>query len=299
MKFTKEVKIALVAIMGIVVFFLGMNFLKGLPLFSTDTTYYIDFDNISGVGASTPIYADGYKVGVVKEVVFDYNRKAKTKLLIDIDPKLRIPLGSTAELASDMLGNVQVNLLLANNPRQKVEPGQTIHGDLASGLMSKVETLMPVIQQMLPKLDSILANVNKITANPDIARSLSNIQTTTANLTVSTAELNRLMAELNHDVPGMVKKANGVLDNTGKFTNNLASLDVQGTLNKVNQTLDNVHELTAKLNSNNGTIGLLMNDPNLYNNMNNTMRNADSLVVDLKSHPKRYVHFSLFGRKDK
>jgi phospholipid/cholesterol/gamma-HCH transport system substrate-binding protein len=96
-----------------------------------------------------------------------------------------------------------------------------------------------------------------------------------------------------------VGKANKVLDNTNHFTSNLASLDVQETLNKVNATLESAHEFTEKLNSKEGTLGKLMNDPGLYNHLNSTVRNADSLVVDLKAHPKRYVHFSLFGRKDK
>ena len=107
------------------------------------------------------------------------------------------------------------------------------------------------------------------------------------------------MAGLNKQVPGMINRANGVLDNTNKLTSNLASLDVQGTLDRVNKTLENTQAFTEKLNSNKGTLGLLMNDTQLYDNMNSTMRHADSLVIDLKQHPKRYVHFSVFGKKDK
>lgn len=152
---------------------------------------------------------------------------------------------------------------------------------------------------MLPKLDSILTSVNALLADPALAASLHNVETITSNLTVSTRELNTLMAGLNKQVPGMVRKANGVLDNTNRLTANLASLDVQGTLNKVNQTLESAHQFTEKLNSNQGSLGLLMNDTKLYDNLTSTMSHADSLVIDLKAHPKRYVHFSVFGRKDK
>ena len=107
------------------------------------------------------------------------------------------------------------------------------------------------------------------------------------------------MTGLNKQVPGMINRANGVLDNTNKLTANLAGLDVQGTLDRVNRTLANAEELTNKLNSDNGTLGLLMNDPQLYHNLNRTLRDADSLVVNLRQHPKRYVHFSIFGKKDK
>lgn len=297
--FTKEVKIALVAIAGIVVLFFGMNFLKGLTLFSTDHSYYITFDNVSGVGTSTPIYADGYKVGVVKEVFFDYEHHGPTKLKVDIDPNLRIPMGSSAEIASDLLGNVQVNLLLANNPKQRVEIGGTIPGNMASGMMDKVSQLMPTIERMVPKLDSILTSVNRLLADPAIARSMHNVETTTANLTVTTRELNVLMAQLNHGVPVMMKKTNRVLDNSERITSNLAGIDVQGTMHRVDETLDNVRDFTAQLNSKQGTLGLLINDPGLYNRMTSTMTSADSLLVNLRQHPKRYVHFSLFGKKDK
>ena len=97
----------------------------------------------------------------------------------------------------------------------------------------------------------------------------------------------------------MIGKANGVLDNTHRLTSNLANLDVQGTLDRVNQTLESAHQFTEKLNSNKGSLGLLMNDTKLYDNMTSTMSHADSLMIDLKSHPKRYVHFSVFGKKDK
>ena len=107
------------------------------------------------------------------------------------------------------------------------------------------------------------------------------------------------MKQLNRNVPTMLAKANGVLDNSNKLTSNLAQLDIAQTKQQVDQTIANVQELTAKLNSNNGTLGLLMNDASLYNNLNTTMKSADSLLVNLRQHTKRYVHFSLFGKKDK
>ncbi|MEH2829508.1 MULTISPECIES: MlaD family protein [Segatella] len=299
MKLTKEIKIALVAIVGILILYFGINFLKGMNLFSTNNTYFITFDDIQGLGASTPIYADGYKVGTVDGLEYDYKENGPIKVKVDIIKDLRIPQGSKAEIVKDLMGNLQVNLLLANNPRERVEPGGIIPGAVNGGMMDKAANLVPVVEKMLPKLDSILTSVNALLADPALAASLHNVETITSNLTVSTRELNTLMAGLNKQVPGMIGKANGVLDNTNRLTANLASLDVQGTLNKVNQTLESAHQFTEKLNSNQGSLGLLMNDTKLYDNLTSTMGHADSLVIDLKAHPKRYVHFSVFGRKDK
>lgn len=299
MKLTKEIKIALVAIVGILIMYFGINFLKGMNLFSTNNAYYMTFDDIQGLGASTPIYADGYKVGTVDGLEYDYKENGPIKVKVDINKDLRIPQGSKAEIVKDLMGNLQVNLLLANNPRERVEPGGIIPGAVNGGMMDKAANLVPVVEKMLPKLDSILTSVNALLADPALAASLHNVETITSNLIVSTRELNTLMAGLNKQVPGMIGKANGVLDNTNRLTANLASLDVQGTLNKVNQTLESAHQFTEKLNSNQGSLGLLMNDTKLYDNLTSTMSHADSLVIDLKAHPKRYVHFSVFGRKDK
>lgn len=297
--FTKEVKIALVAIVGVVILFFGMNFLKGLNLFSSTDDYFIEFKDISGLSSSSPIYADGYQVGTVKDVVYDYTNTKPTRVVVAIDKAMRIPEGSSAEIVSDMMGNVKVNLLLANNPRSRVMPGGTIKGDVNSGLMSQVGSMLPAVEAMLPKIDSILASVNALLADPALAQSLHNVQTITQNLTVSSAELNKLMATMNHGVPTLMAKANSTLDNTDRLTANLAGLDLASTKQQIDNTLANVQQLTGKLNNNNGTLGLLMNDPSLYNNLTATMRDADSLVVNLRQHPKRYVHFSLFGKKDK
>ena len=299
MKLTKELNHGHIAIVGILIMYFGINFLKGMNLFSTNNAYYMTFDDIQGLGASTPIYADGYKVGIVDGLEYDYKENGPIKVKVDIIKDLRIPQGSKAEIVKDLMGNLQVNLLLANNPRERVEPGGIIPGAVNGGMMDKAANLVPVVEKMLPKLDSILTSVNALLADPALAASLHNVETITSNLTVSTRELNTLMAGLNKQVPGMIGKANGVLDNTNRLTANLASLDVQGTLNKVNQTLESAHQFTEKLNSNQGSLGLLMNDTKLYDNLTSTMSHADSLVIDLKAHPKRYVHFSVFGRKDK
>ena len=297
--FTKEVKIALVAIVGGVILFYGLNFLKGITVFSSDNSYTIAFHNISGLSTSSPIYADGYRVGVVKSIDYDYRNHDTILVHVDINKEFRIPKGSSAEIVSDLLGNIQVNLLLANNPRERIEPGEVIVGNLNDGAVGQMKDMIPTIQKMLPKLDSIMASINVLLADPAIAQSLHNVRTITSDLTVSTKQLNVLMTTLNHRVPGMLGKADDILSNTQQLTNNLAQIDVTSTIAKIDATLDGVQLFTQKLNNEQGTLGLLLNDPSLYNRINTTVLSADSLLVNIKQHPKRYVHFSLFGKKDK
>lgn len=298
--FTKEVRIALMVIAGIILLFVGMNFLKGIIVFSNDNSYKVIMDNINGLAASSPVYADGYKVGVVRDIQYDYQGDQDGIVVtIDVDKNLRIPAGSTAEVDADLMGNLKLNLLLSNNMRQRIEPGGTIRGSLSSGMMEDVALMLPQIKAMLPKIDSILTSVNSLMADPALAAILHNAAATTENLRTSTAQLDRLLGQVEQTVPGMLKKADNTLANTEALTDSLAKIDFAATVADINETVENCKRLTAKLTAPEGTIGKLLTDPSLYDNMNATMRDADSLMIDLKAHPKRYVHFSIFGKKDK
>lgn len=297
--FTKEVKIALVAIVGLVVLFYGLNFLKGLSIFSSEKIYYIKFKDVSGLSQSSPIYANGFRVGVVKEVIFDYSNPESVKVAVNVDKQLNMPEGTSAEIVSDVLGNVQVNLLIGDNKGRQLEPGSVIEGEINEGALGQVKKMIPTIEKILPKLDSIMTNLNVLLTDPAVAQSLHNVETVTANLTTSTRQLNMLMGQLNRDVPAMTQRAGRLMDNANMVAENLTKVDVEQTIRKVNATLDNVQQFTEQLNSNNGSLGLLMRDQSLYNNLNSTMQSADSLLINLRENPKRYVHFSLFGRKNK
>lgn len=300
MKFSKEIRIALVAILGIVIMYFGMNFLKGISLLSDDEVYYITFKDVNGLSASSPIFANGYQVGVVRGIDYDFANNSEIVVTFTVDDDLRIPKGSTAEIISDMMGKVKMNLLITEDISQGVvNPGDTIIGSTDAGIVGKVAGIVPEVEKMLPKLDSILISVNALLSDPNITKSMSNVQQITKDLTTSTRELNTLMANLNKNVPGLMDRANGVLDNTTRLTDNLASVDIDATMSKVNQTLTNVQTLTEKLNNKQGTLGLLMNDPSLYNKLTKTVQSADTLLNNLRAHPKRYVHFSIFGKKEK
>lgn len=295
--FTKEIKIALVAILATVILFLGINFLKGLTLFSNDNTYQIVFKDISGLSSSTPVYSNGYKVGVIKDIVYNYEQGGEILVSVGLDKRMGVPVGSVAEVESDFMGNVKVNLILSNNT-EEIAPGGIIMGRINKGTMGEAAALVPEVQKILPKLDSIMGHLNTLLANPAIAQTVNNTAEITTGLKTSTQELNTLLAGLNKNVPAMMGKTNGILDNTQKLTAELVAVDVRTTLGKVNETLNNVQQMTEKLNSNDGTLGLLMRDASLYNNLNRTLMSADSLLVNFRLQPKRYVHFSVFGKKD-
>ena len=295
----KEIKIALVAIVGILVLFFGMKFLKGVQLFSNDHVYYVTFSDISGLAASSPIYANGFKVGTVKSIEYDYSKPGAIVATVGLDKKLQVPNGSRAEIESDLLGNVKLNLLLGDPSAGMIPVGGKISGSIYAGALGKAAEMIPQIEKILPKLDSILANLNTLTADPAIAKSLHNVEHITNDLTTTTTQLNTLMASLNKEVPGMITRANNVLDQSGQLASNLSAVNVEETMTKVSETLENLRRFTDKLNANDGSLGLLLNDKKLYQNLNSTIAHADSLLINLREHPKRYVHFSVCGKKDK
>lgn len=293
---TKEVRIGIAGIAALCVLVYGINWLKGIHMFQPSTYFYAKFQNVNGLTKSSPVFADGVRVGIVREIDYDYVNPGKVVVQVELDNELRIPKGSTAELVSELMGGVRMNILLANNPREKYAIGDTIPGKLNNGMMESVAELMPKVQEMLPKLDSILVSLNNILGDKSIPATLHSMETTTANLAVVSSQMKGFMSK---DLPQLTGKLNTIGDNFVAISGNLKEIDYQATFKKVDETLANVKMLTEKLNSKDNTLGLLFNDPSLYKNLNATTENAASLLEDLKAHPKRYVHFSLFGKKDK
>lgn len=295
--FTNEVKIALAAIIGVVILYVGLQFLKGTSLFSNQYTYYVRFSDVNGLSTSSPVYGRGIKIGVVESINYSYDRPEEIIVAIGVNKKALIPQGTAAEISSDLLGNVKLELVYGPDFSKALSVGDTISGSIQQGLMSKAAGMMPQIEQMLPKLDSILMNINTIVADPALAGTLHNAEQLTASLTSTSNQIRQLTVSLGKEVPGMMQKANGVLDNTEKLTRQLSEVDVQTLVNRVDETLANVQQLSAALSSDKGTLGQLMYNPELYTNLTETMDALDVLLRDFKEHPKRYINVSVFGRK--
>ena len=292
----KEVKIGLFGILSLAILFFGINYLKGVKMLKPSTSYYVEFTDINGLTTSSPVFASGYKIGIVRGIEYNHANPGHVVVEVELDDDMRIPKESKGELVTDMVGTVKMNLKLNLGCQEYYATGDTLPGYLNNGLMGIAETAMPKIETMLPKMDSILSSLNQLLANPALAATLSNAEKLTGNLDITTRNLNKLMQ---NELPVLTSKLTSIDDNFVNITGNLKEIDYAGTMQKVDATLQEVKLLPSKLNSKDNTVGLLFNDPTLYNNLNATTANAASLLEDLKAHPKRYVHFSLFGRKEK
>lgn len=293
----KEFKIGLAGIAALLILFFGINYLKGINMFKPESYYYVEYTNINGLALSSPVYANGFKVGLVRDIKYNYAKPGYVVVGIEMDETMKIPVGSKAELVTEMLGTVKMNINLNLQEKNYINPGDTIEGYTNDGIMGKAEKeLIPQMEKMMPKLDSILSSLNKLLADPSLSNTIKNAENLTASLNQTSKHLETLMS---NDIPQLTGNVTAITEDLKVISSNLKNVDYADTFKKVDATLQNVHLLTEKLTRKDNTLGLLLNDSALYNNLNATTSNAASLLEDLQKHPKRYVHFSLFGRKDK
>ena len=292
----KEVKIGIIGIIAIAMLFFGINYLKGVRMFHASSYYYVEYTDINGLSTSSPVFASGYKIGLVRDIEYNHANPGHVVVEVELDNDMKIPTHSRGELVTDMLGNIKMNLILNLKSKEYYQPGDTLSGIVNNGLMGVAEGIMPKVEQLMPKMDSILHSLNQLLANPALSATLENTEKLTASLNVTTRQLNQFMQ---NELPLLTNRMVTIAENVTVISENLKDIDYAGTIQKIDSTLYNVQTLTNKLNNKDNTVGLLFNDPTLYNNLSATTANAASLLEDLKAHPKRYVHFSLFGRKDK
>ncbi|MDD2954134.1 MAG: MlaD family protein [Parabacteroides sp.] len=290
--FTKEAKIGLVTIVSLALLYLGVNYLKGINLFQPVNHYYVSFNNVKGVTISSPVFVDGFKVGLVRDIIYDYDTTGKIMVEVSLEDKMRLNKGSYISVINTFLSGAELHIHLNTYVDDFLKPGSTIEGRMEEDMMQSVqEKILPSVESLLPKIDTILGSLQILIAHPALAQSLNHIEKTTSNLEVSSRQLNRMLSK---DVPGIVNNLKTMTDNFSEVSANLKELDLATTVNSINATLANLKLTTDKLNSTDNSIGLLLNDKGLYDNLNSTMDNASKLLLDLKENPKRYVHFSVF-----
>ena len=290
-KFTKEAKIGIVSIVSLALLYIGINYLKGINLFKPVNHYEVVFTNVKGVTISSPVYIDGFKVGLVRDIKYDYDKMDKITVDISLEDEMRINKGSYITIVNSFLGGSELHIHLNKYVNEFLKPGDEIEGRMAEEMMQSVqEKILPSVEAMLPKIDSILGGLQTLINHPALAQSLDHVEKTTANLETSTRQLNRMLA---NDVPEIVSGLKTITANFSDVSSELKTLDLQTTVESINATLASLKVTTEKFNSTDNSIGLLLNDRALYDNLNSTADNASKLLLDLREHPKRYVHFSV------
>lgn len=294
--FTREVKIGLSFIAAVVCIIFGLNFLKGINIFAPSNRYYAEFDNLDGLVVSNNVVVRGYKVGQVTEITYDFTLEHPFVVTILVDDAIRLPLGSTMLLRDDGLMGGKVIDIVYGNQTELHAVGDTVPSDVAPGLMAVVGQLVPRLEGTISRVDSVLESVNSLVASPEIKNSLKSVERITADLQVSSAQLKHVM---NTQLPGIMSDINTVTGDLKKVSGDLRQIEFAELFARIDHTVNNLQVFSEKLNSSEGTIGKLMNDNALYDNLNTTVGSVNELVVDLKANPKRYVHFSLFGAREK
>lgn len=292
----KEYKIGIVGIVALVALFFGINFLKGKALFSRSTEYYISFSNAKGLAKSSMVYVDGYEVGIVSDIQYNYKKPGNVIVEISVDPQLILCHGTKISLDAGLMGGCTMNIRPSQINDHVYQPGDTIPGNDSSGLMSKAEDIMPIVVDIAEKLDTLITSINRIVSDPHLPAIISNVEQVTGELTQTTQHLNKLVG---HDLPALATTYSKVGENVLFITENFKGIDIQPTIDSVNVTISNVNSILNQMHNPNGTLGAMLHDRSLYDSMNRTIVSVDSLMTDIKSRPKRYVHFSVFGRKDK
>ncbi|MDX9748262.1 MAG: MlaD family protein [Paludibacter sp.] len=299
-KISREFRVGLLAVTAVFVLYFGLNFLKGVDIFKAVNTYYGVYEHIDGLVPSAPVYVKGLKVGQVEAVEYDFSKATSFKVKISVNRDIHLPLGTRIELFDDgLMGGKAIQLVYepfsASTAMHK--SGDILVSSLGGGLLTELSgSLIPKIETIATQADSLLRSVRLLIDGQSVQNSLASLETTTADLASSSAALKRMM---NNEVPSVLRNVNALTVDFRSISTNLKSIDFAATVQQVDLTIRDLRTISNGISNGQGSLGLLLNDPQLYQNLNNTANSADKLLIDLQSNPKRYVHFSLFGSKNK
>lgn len=292
----KELIIGLCVLIALLVLFFGINFLKGVNIFKAANYYYATYTNAAGLQQSAPVTLDGFKVGQVREINYDYTNPGHVKVELSVDRELRIPKGSEAVIEQDLLGTATVVLHLSD-AKEYEEVGATLLSHTQKGMLDNVtSTVMPQLGSTFAKIDSLLVNLNALVADPALAKSVGRLDAITLNLEVTLRQLRASAGAL----PPVIKNVDGLTSNLNTVSSDLAVVfgklkeaPVDSLMNNITSISANLKELSATLNNPDSSLGLITHDRELYDNLNNCAASLDSLLIDVKKNPKRYISIKL------
>lgn len=318
MKISNETKVGALAAITITLLVLGFNFLKGKTLFGSSRTFYAKYSNVQGLLPSNPVVINGMNVGAVYSINSDKNMK-EILVTMNLTKDVNIPKNSIAVIKPNPLGTTTLEIKLGDATTY-IPENDTILTEKSAGLfdeaLRKVDPILYEVKNAVKALDSVLLTVNSVVdpnAKNNIREVLANLAKTTASLTVSSASLETLLNTQTGDLAKTLSNVNSftgnlaknndkltsVMENLDKTTTNLSKLELNKTLDTLNATINGLRASLSKLNTTEGTAGMLLNDKRLYNNFAATANKINLLIDDIKTNPKRYISFSIFGKKTK
>ncbi|MCH5220968.1 MAG: MCE family protein [Muribaculaceae bacterium] len=296
--FRKELLIGVFIVVALVILFFGINFLKGINLFKAANYFYATYDNVEGLAQSAPVTLNGYKIGLIREINYNYNNPGHITVELSIDKKLHLPKGSTAVVVSDILGTSSIALSLGNAADGYHAIGDTIASANNPGMMAALsDNLMPAVNAIFPKIDTLLTSLNAIAADPAIPASVKRLDNITSELEGSLHALRNTLAALSpitQDLKSITTNVDTITGNLSQVSTTINDANIDSLLFDLRSTVANLESLTAQLNSPDSSIGKLTHDPALYDNINSTVASLDSLFVDIKQNPKRYINIKVF-----
>jgi phospholipid/cholesterol/gamma-HCH transport system substrate-binding protein len=309
-KIQNETKVGILAAFSIALLIIGYNFLKGNAIFSDETVLYARYTRVDGLAVSKPVLINGFQIGRVDELKLQPDGFIVAKLNISGD--YEIPTNSIARLEStDLLGSKAIIMELGN-AKVFAQDGDTLKANVEKNLMEAVQPVQKKAELIIDKMDSILTSVNAI-MNPqfqdNVNKSFSSIASTLSSLEATSKKVDKLVGtegsrisaimanieSISNNLKNNNQKINSILDNIHTMSDKVAAANFKQTLDNANQAIAELQGVVKKVNSGEGSLGLLVNDRQMYDNLNNASKNLDNLIIDLKENPKRYVHFSVFG----
>jgi phospholipid/cholesterol/gamma-HCH transport system substrate-binding protein len=311
-KISNEVKVGVVALITIVAFIWLYNFLKGKDFFKSTSYYYSVYDKVGGLAESSPVEINGYKVGVVQSIDFIDATSGRLLAVFSVSKDFKLPVNTVAEITPvSIIAGMKVQFVYGDGPGFYSE-GDTIPGRLAESIVSKLETqLIPVkerISDLLTVLDSVITSVNEI-MDPEFKK---NLNGTVANLNSTTKSLDKVIGskerELKATLDNITRFSQMLSDNSAKMsssfsnlksiTDTLAAADIYKSVLNLKESLEKASTLIGNLNEGKGSAGQLLTNDSLYTNLSASLESLNVLLKDMKANPKKYVHFSLFGKKN-
>lgn len=301
-KYAREIKVGILATVCLFLLFFGFNFLKGVNIFSPTNGYHGTFSHLHGLEEQAAVYILGHKVGQVDRLHYDFTRDSAFLVDISIRKDIALPQGTKMALIADgMLGGMAIELQFPDssitNDQSPIAKGSFLPTTYVPGLIESLQgELLAHVDEAVQEVDSLVAALRTQVEGEHIKRSLENVDRISGDLTSVSANLKHMMKT---QVPTIVNSADTAIANLNVIVADIKQADLKATVARVDKTVENVNGLVSDVRSQEGTLGQLIYNKSLYNHIDATVISADSLLTDLKAHPKRYVHFSVFGKKDK